>query len=98
MASFNAISTLPRTMKIRASALAFLLAELSDFLTTYAGMRLGFLEGNRLDWPTLVTAKLAATVAFAVMLNFKPRSRLDWLYPVVAALPVVWNLAMIGGA
>ena len=78
-------------------ALAFLLCELADLLTTWIGMNMGMIELNPLahSWGACLTIKAVVIVIVVVALQRKRPMKADVLIPIVAGLPVVWNLINI---
>ena len=76
--------------------IAFLLAELLDIIITLIGLRVGLMEGNpflklfALEW--MITEKiLLATLVALCMYKFDFK-KWNWIFPIVAFLPVIWNI------
>jgi hypothetical protein len=76
----------------------FLIGEACDILTTSIGIGLGAEEGN----PLMVGSngrllKFLAIILIAGSLElYGDRTRFLWIIPILAWVPVVWNLALIG--
>ena len=80
---------------MRPVTITFLAAEALDVLTTFVGLRLGFVELNPIYWPQLVTLKVFAVVMVVAVLQVMPRRKIYWIVPAVAGLIVVWNVLNI---
>jgi hypothetical protein len=74
----------------------FLAAEALDLITTVAGLALGAAELHPagFGWRVLVCKALVVVVVVVCLERLK-LGRAGWVLPAVAALPVVWNLAVI---
>ena len=75
----------------------FILVELLDILTTGIGISMGLTEINPIgiSLEVLVT-KLIVIFCVAEILHLKKRRKIDWVIPIVAGIPVAWNVLMIG--
>lgn len=76
---------------MRKTTLALIEAEGLDLLTTATGLKMGFLELNPLaDLSVIVLMKIVVTIGVSIFLEFK-KLKLDFLIPIVAMIPVLWN-------
>ena len=74
----------------------FILVELLDILTTGIGISMGLTEINPIgiSLEVLVT-KLIVIFCVAEILHLKKRRKIDWVIPIVAGMPVVWNIMIM---
>ena len=75
----------------------FLLVELLDIITTLIGFRYGLWEGAFLkvytfEW--MMTQKvLLVTLVALCMYKYKYKfKKRNWIFPIVAFFPVIWNI------
>lgn len=81
----------------------FLFAEAFDMLTTGVIMATGGVELNSLvghfGWIITVVFKLIVMAGIAWYMEIKGKPAfskvLDWIFPMVALVPVVWNTIML---
>lgn len=73
----------------------FICAELLDVITTIIGLSMGLAELNPIAWEICLPLKLLVIVVVAIVLQRKTPRKIDLLIPIVAALPVIWNLLNI---
>jgi hypothetical protein len=93
-------TTYPVTRFLRKTTLVFLAAEVLDMTTTaYAFANYTAVEGNpivnHIGWVSATLFKLAIIIGTAWFLEMdKPNilRKIDWIFPIVAAAPVIWNL------
>jgi hypothetical protein len=77
-----------------------LFAEGLDLLTTFAGLLFfpQLWEANPMlklpgGWSTMILVKIAATLFVVIIFERVPKwSRMVWIVPCIAAIPVVWNI------
>lgn len=93
-------------MRIKPLTASFVIAEVLDLSITTVGISLVsavseawktalWLE-DILGWNQLLFVKLLVTICVAVVLQLVPfKTRLIWLIPTVASLPVIWNVLVI---
>jgi hypothetical protein len=84
-------------MRLKTVTTLFILAEFFDIITTYVGLNLGLIEMNPLfKFPhTLIIFKLLVTVLVSFCLEELPDRKIYYIFPIVAGIPVVWNLLNI---
>jgi hypothetical protein len=86
---------------LRPVTYALLYAEAFDFLTTGIALTIGCIELNPLvnaiGWIPVIIMKITIVLGIAWFLELKSRKRVKalWIYPIVAAIPVVWNTFVI---
>ncbi len=85
-------------LKIKPIALAFLMVQLMDIITTWFGLTVvaGVREANPM-WGGLFlpVVKFITIVDIALILQKFELSRLAWIIPAASAIPVVWNLFIL---
>lgn len=94
------ITTTKVAHRLRATTIIFLIAEVLDVLTTlYAFAFFTAVEGNpivnQIGWFSATLFKLAMVIAISWFLQAdKPGYclKVDWIFPAMAAAPVLWNL------
>ena len=77
-----------------------LIAECLDIITTFIGFLWGFGEGNpflkELSFQGILIFKILATLIFApIVLQKINFGKWGWIFPIIAIVPVFWNLYWI---
>lgn len=85
---------------MRSITKVFIAAEVLDLITTFIGLYYipGVAEGNPLfkDAMSMIVAKTLATFFVAWMLErYGGRSKIFWIVPIIAMIPVPWNIFVI---
>jgi len=78
---------------MRKTTTFFILAEAGDLLTTIIGLNVGCVELNPMG--EIIIPKILATFLVAWILEIKNPNRLDVAIPIIAAIPIPWNLLNI---
>jgi len=93
-----------KIMKIKTSALLFIIAEILDMLTTYVSILLGGRELNPIvisvGWGWAMVIKIFAIVFVVYFIQFVlPKiivwNKFGWIYPSLAFIPVILNINTI---
>jgi hypothetical protein len=97
------ITAVKHSRRLRATTTIFLVAEALDVLTTFAAItHFNAIEENpvvnHIGWTSALLFKLASIIAFVWFLQTdKPKIflKIDWIFPAIVAIPVVWNIIQL---
>lgn len=75
----------------------FIAMELLDIVITGIGIFYGLTkEINPIGISAqMIITKLIITVCVAGILYLKPKRKIDWIIPIIAGIPVLWNILNI---
>jgi hypothetical protein len=77
---------------------AFLYAEAFDFLTTGIALSIGCVEQNpmvaAIGWIPVILIKIGFATLVAWVLENRVL-KFDWIYPILAIAPVIWNASIV---